>query len=477
MVFVSHANPEDNEFALWLSLQLAGEGYPAWCDLTDLLGGEVFWKDIERAVRERTVKFLWVLSRASNEKTGARKELDLALRIERAEKLEDFVIPLWLDDLPISDFNVEIGNRYAIPFNKGWATGLAQLIEKLAKDGVARSATFTPNAVASWWRQYRSASTGLKKEPEPLISNWYRLKPFTLYFHELRRTSAGPLDLPPILPFPAVKGGQYLVSCAPAKDFDGHLGSELRIEASSERRYVDPAAPPMARLWTSYREERQAITQLLAQAWQAMLKASTLPTREFANKAVAFYFPNALVPKNHATLVTYGGKSTWRSVVGTKTLKDRTGTPSGLRYWHFALEARPSTHPEIGFTMRPHVLFSDDGKTIWDSVDRLHRARASQCKAWWNDDWRDRIAASMRFLAKQTSAISLPVGVTATLAVSAEPIILQSLVSLDESTLGNVEDTLAEAADQAFDDDDAAVDEVSGDSAGNEEPRDKGGAS
>jgi hypothetical protein len=27
MVFVSHANPEENEFARWLTLQLANEGY------------------------------------------------------------------------------------------------------------------------------------------------------------------------------------------------------------------------------------------------------------------------------------------------------------------------------------------------------------------------------------------------------------------------------------------------------------------
>ena len=34
MVFLSHANPEDNEFTLWLALRLAAEGFPVWCDLT-----------------------------------------------------------------------------------------------------------------------------------------------------------------------------------------------------------------------------------------------------------------------------------------------------------------------------------------------------------------------------------------------------------------------------------------------------------
>ncbi|HET6179083.1 MAG TPA: hypothetical protein VFE61_19295 [Candidatus Sulfotelmatobacter sp.] len=40
-LLLSHANPEDNEFTLWLALQLANDGYRVWCDLTKLLGGEV----------------------------------------------------------------------------------------------------------------------------------------------------------------------------------------------------------------------------------------------------------------------------------------------------------------------------------------------------------------------------------------------------------------------------------------------------
>src|SRR5947209_15142274 len=108
MVFVSHANPEDNEFALWIALQLAKEGYPVWCDLTKLLGGEVFWEDIEDAIRNRTAKFLYVLSTTSNEKPGPRNEQALALGVKRREKLSDFVIPLLIDSLPPADFNVEI---------------------------------------------------------------------------------------------------------------------------------------------------------------------------------------------------------------------------------------------------------------------------------------------------------------------------------------------------------------------------------
>src|SRR5262249_44289991 len=67
-LLLSHANPEDNEFTLWLALQLANGGYRVWCDLTKLLGGEVFWDNIEDVIKTRATKVLYVLSQTSNEK-------------------------------------------------------------------------------------------------------------------------------------------------------------------------------------------------------------------------------------------------------------------------------------------------------------------------------------------------------------------------------------------------------------------------
>src|ERR1700733_3604354 len=86
MLFISHANPEDNDFTRWLALQLAKDGYGVWCDLTKLLGGENFWKDAEGAIRSRTIKFIYILSRTSNEKEGPRNELQIAKNVFRREK-------------------------------------------------------------------------------------------------------------------------------------------------------------------------------------------------------------------------------------------------------------------------------------------------------------------------------------------------------------------------------------------------------
>src|SRR6266705_3280294 len=99
MLFLSHANPEDNEFTRWLSLQLAREGYPVWCDLTKLLRGEDFWRDAEEAIRERTSKFVFVLSKTSNRKEGPLNELRLAKNVAKSLRVKDFIIPGLIDDL------------------------------------------------------------------------------------------------------------------------------------------------------------------------------------------------------------------------------------------------------------------------------------------------------------------------------------------------------------------------------------------
>src|SRR2546422_151175 len=177
MLFISHANPEDNEFTRWLALRLAGEGFPVWSDITQLLGGEDFWIDIEDAIRRRTAKFLYVLSKHSNRKPGPLAELEVARKVQRAEDLDDFVVPLGIDDLPSTEFNIELTRLNTIPFHAGWHDGLMQLLAKLDREGVARRSAFGPPAVASWWRERANAQHAILQTPEMVATNLYQLRP------------------------------------------------------------------------------------------------------------------------------------------------------------------------------------------------------------------------------------------------------------------------------------------------------------
>jgi hypothetical protein len=435
MVFVSHANPEDNRFASWLSLQLAKHGYPVWCDLTKLLGGEVFWDDIEPAIRERTSKFLYVLSRTSNEKQGSRDELDLALKVQRAGKLDDFVIPLWIDDLPSSEFNVQIGRINSIRFQGGWADGLTQLLNKLENDGVPKKPGFSPYAVAKWWRERATATFGIRAEPESLVTNWAPIRPARLFFHKLRiELQNAPIEPAQVVPYPADRFQDYIVSFSPAQDFEGKLGSGVAI-AETTSRALNPATPEkLPRLW-SYADERATVTKLLNQAWQVMLRDRKLPLHAFANGAVAFYFRQGEVPNDEVRLTLPSGIPTHRAVVGYKTM------PSYVRYWHLAVEAKAITTPVFGFMIKLHVLFSSDGSTIWEGKDRLARARRSQCKDWWNDRWLDLTLAGASFLAAGGESIRLQVGSESFLEVDARPLLLTSPISYDEAALDSDPET------------------------------------
>ena len=108
-------------------------------------------------------------------------------------------------------------------------------------------------------------------------------------------------------------------------------------------------------------------------------------------------------------------------------------TPSGnKRHWHFAVSAQPAVHPEPLLKLKAHVLFSDDAVHLWGSQRRMHRARRGQCKGWWNDDWRDRLLATMTWLSQGADEIPLPLGQSVFGHLSIRPIQFISPVSLNE---------------------------------------------
>jgi len=457
-LLLSHANPEDNEFTLWLALQLANEGYRVWCDLTKLLGGEVFWDNIEEVIKTRAAKVLYVLSRTSNAKDGPLKELHFAQGVAKREKLKDFVIPLHIDDLPHGDITIEITRVNTVPFAQSWGAGLAKLLEKLEKDHVPKDPKFNRTAVNDWWRTQFSAEQGLRKEPEKYLSNWFPIAlPKHIYFHSLSRKSIGKLEVPETLPYPAVHDGMFLITFAEAADFEGKLGPEMYIVKAGEPLEV---AALLAEPKSTFGKH---FFQLLRVAWEQMLVERKLPVYELANKAKCFYFPKNRVPNDKVFFTGVDGEKTYRAMVGFSTRTNPTTGVSVKRFWHYAVQARPLVHPTLAYIFKSHVLFTNNGTTIWESKKRLATARRSQCKSWWNDQWRDRTLAVATYLCDGADKITVKLGSTASLTISPNPLPFCSPVSYtDPQLLRYVED--AETADdygRDSRDDDAYEDDAS----------------
>lgn len=455
-LLLSHANPEDNEFTLWLALQLANEGYRVWCDLTKLLGGEVFWDNIQEVIKTRAAKLLYVLSRTSNAKDGPLKELHFAQGVAKSEKLKDFVIPLHIDDLPHGDITIEITRINTVPFAESWGAGLAKLLEKLEEDSVPKDPKFNRTAVNDWWRTQFSAEQGLRKEPEEYLSNWFPITlPAQVYFHSLSRGDVGKVEVLPVLPYPAGQDGISLITFAEAADFNGKLGPEM---------YIAKAGEPMevaALLAEPKSEFGKHLFQILRLAWEQMLAERKLPVHELANKAKCFYFPKERVPGDKVFFTGVDGERTHRAMVGFSTRTNPTTGVSVTRFWHFAVQARPLVRPTFAYIFKSHVLFTNDGITIWESKKRLASARRGQCKSWWNDEWRDRTLAVATHLCDGAESITVKLGTTVNLYVSPRPLSFCSPVSYTDPQLLESTKNLEAVDDYGRDsrDDDAFEDE------------------
>ena len=449
VVFVTHANPDDNRIARWLTLKLTALGYRAWSDGTQLFGGEDFWKDIESVIRDKTAKLVFLLSRVSNHRDGCIRELRVANAVKKANGLHDFVIPLRIDDLPHGDMNIELTGLNTISAGSEWADALRQLVKKLEKDNVPRDSSTGPNAVRGWWETHYGADERLTRIPERHFSNWF---PVTLPPAIHTHTLVGLLrpEQEPRWEFPTEMTRGGLVTFGTAAEITANL-STLHVQSTVSKDTMTFLTEDVPR--DEGRRRRDMLTQFLTAAWERAATQRGLKLYGMSGNRHTFYFDDAAVPDKKVHFTGVDGERTWRAVIGYKTRLGRK------RYWHFALSAKPALHPEPLLMIRSHVLFSDDATSIWPSVDEMHRARRSQCKGWWNDDWRDRLLGTMAWLAEGTDELRLPLSPSSVAKLSAHPVEFQSPVTLiepekrvraadsDDLTAAEDADELADGAD------------------------------
>jgi len=426
MLFLSHANPEDDLVTGWLALQLAREGYAVWSDLTKLLGGEAFWDDIQAAIEYRTVKFLYVLSRSSNSKDGPLAELTVARDVERKLKLRDFIIPLHIDDLPHNEMHILLRRLNTIPFRKSWAAGLNQLLLKLRKQKVPTKRTFGPKAVNEWWKSHFSAEAGIQRRREELLSNYFDLEglPEDINIHALTSGCARD-DLSESLTYPAIVQGDLLIAFAAAEDFAAELGDGRIWRSQSVK--LEQFLPDQ--------QNRNYVYALLRIAWEKMAEGNGLQPHMMSG-GKAFWFAKDQVLQDRVAFPRPDGTRGYRALVGYSSVGKTPAGEKRIRYWHYAVRPVPNPGAAPGFWIKSHVLFSDEGRNIWTSSARLQSARRSQCSDWWNDSWRDRLLATMSWLARDAPEIAIPLGRELFARLSKFPMRFESPVSYIDPVAG-----------------------------------------
>jgi hypothetical protein len=177
---------------------------------------------------------------------------------------------------------------------------------------------------------------------------------------------------------------------------------------------------------------------------------------ELANKAWCYYFVKGQLDNDNIHFIGVRGEKNRRAMIGYRRFKKPDGS-TRVRHWHFAVSAKSQLFPVPAYSLRTHVLFSDDGENIWESDSRLHRARMSQCANWWNDDWRDRLLAFVAWLSQRADAVSIPLSSEESLRVGAHPVTVVSPITYEPPAKAR------DGAPESPDDEDAVVEDFDGD--------------
>lgn len=455
LVFISHANPEQNDFVLWLGVQLASAGYEVWSDVTKLIGGEIFWDDIEDAIRHHSAKFILVVSAAALNKHGVKDETALAVMMERGEGIDKFVVPIRVDDVPFSQFNANIARKNAIDFSKGWINGLNALFEVLKRDNIPYG-NISALGVKQWCERRFDSAKLPRNEPEKLISNWFRiinlpteLSLFSIGVEERRvRDLMGNSHLPwfPYFRLVGVFGEEHdLRQILPPEQC---VEREYLIATETFLRGKARETPGLTRA-----DSKRFVVSLLRQGWDRTMAAKGLVPFNMANGAIAWFFPKDLVEKDTVYFIDDTGKRRRKAVVGRSEVR--------RVYWHLGFIAKPVLGDEPHFVLKAAIIFSEDGKKPLDSVEKMHRLRRGFCRNWWNGQWRDLMLAYVSWISEGASSFSLNFSDSASATINARPTEFMSPVGCADPAVKTKglhaledEDTLPDPpieADEGFD--------------------------
>lgn len=399
-LFISYAW-EDAAFAEWLALKLTALGYAVWCDRFQLLGGESYPRDIDKAIKERAFRVLGLLSHASISKSNPIKERTLALNIGRDRNV-DFLIPLNVDGLKPTELDWMESDLTFISFHRSWHDGLTALLKKLEAIEAPRPLAGS-GAVSEWFTD----RTHLVERPERLWSNFLTIRqlPDEIYF--VRGVKEG--TLPSGWPAVPDQDGVWLFELPESLEFD--LVQPETIELSNLK-----AQGPI----------RRAVANLLRQ----YLRRRCLDLGLVENDAGQLYFPHGLLTGDRLPFTHHTGRQTSLQAVGFKTF--RTGASSVRNQHHLTVELVPrlDRYEVPVVEVRVRVYLTDlGGKALPPHLANRRRKRVA--KSWFNHEWWSRYVAVIGWFAQGNDVVELAIG-SAAIAIDGRPKVIPISVGIDE---------------------------------------------
>jgi hypothetical protein len=445
IVFISKATPGDDEFALWLAPRLEAAGYAVFADILSLTGGTRWRKEVTNTLQVRGIKMLLCCRDSTLASDGVQEEIGIASDL--AKELEDpkFIIPLRLE--PYKKL-FGIGELQWVDFVRGWAEGLAKLLDTLKRQKVPCDPSkiqINPN----WEIFRRRGAIPIKNEPERLTSNWLRIVEIPDVIRYFEPTGAvarfAMTDACSAAPFPAEPHQQGFLSFATAAEINEAFTHIGRFEAKREVEtlaFVQSGSKECGILW---QDASNSVHSMFRQSWNRFCRDRGFLEYQYSN-ASGFH------PSSEQAKI--GQRFPWGKQ-GDKRSSMLRNVAKG-HVWQFGVTALPAFWPFPHFKLKSRVLFSpligEEASAPLDDVKKQHRLRRTVCKGWRNRQWHGRIMAFIELLSDDSSFIALPLAPSAVIRLEAAPILFSSPVSTylpnkmqdeeeeqDNSTLGRPE--------------------------------------
>lgn len=381
LIFISHANPTDNDFTIWLGSRLSAMGFRVWADLRDLKGGSKHWKEIENKIREEATKVLVVTSRASRNAEGVENEINIARGIEKELSLQDFIIQLKVDDLPYTQLPPTLNNRLAISFEGNWGEGLRKLTKQFDDEKIPKD-NLNPASIELFATVLQDRSDQISDIKEPAFASWLPIS-FPERLHVYTFPGAAKIMESQLLGanIPAYSFGNTLISFAVPDTVAYGVGEHV-----DHLRHVDTATKTwlneisFADFAIQKIDRRRAFNGLLNAAWETGLRQLGFAGLQLSQER-AYFLPSAdKQPIKQAYLDPMGRKTRPITLVGFSKKR--------ISFWHAAISARAALSPVPLYSIRLHVAFTDDGVNPVADGLKAFRLRRSFCKSFWNDRWR-----------------------------------------------------------------------------------------
>ena len=407
-IFISHATPEDNEFSIWIASRLEMLGYNTWIDKEGLLGGERFWPTIQKAI-ESSVKVLFIYSKNIVTKDGILRqgienEIEYAKSIASQHKLQDFLIPLHIDDSP---YNLAIGlpNINHVPFNNNWADGLKQLLKKLEKDAVPKNITNIESTFSEWYENEYISNCSIISKNELFYTSWWSVdnmpKQFYMYQFSNAAQAKAIRDLNKEIPISLLSNV--------LSTFDSNLKCIVKrddedIEVLPKHIYTFSLTDILSGFesdkFPQYRDVENHFKRLLYCVVSNLFRCRGLWKYEMSNKRLAYFLPKYDKVKKIEFTYPFSKRKKSKSILGKF---------ESIGSWHYAISIQPILFPFVGFSLKSHILFTSDGFKIIDDDKKQHSYRRKKGKRLFNEGWRDLSLAFIQQLKDQEGEVKIAV--------------------------------------------------------------------